>query len=444
MAKPKNLKNKTKTQSLIPTSKRLFAKASEVLVGGVNSPVRAFKSVGGTPLFFKKARGPFLYDADNHRYLDYINSWGPIILGHAHPQVVGAVRSSLSKGFSFGAPHELEAELALLIRDAFPVMEKLRLVNSGTEATLSAIRLARGYTKRDKIVKFSGCYHGHGDSFLIKAGSGALTLGLPDSPGVTKATAGDTLIAEYNDIDSVEQLFKRFGEQIASVIIEPVGGNMGLVPAKKDFLQKLRTLSRKYGALLIFDEVMTGFRLAWGGAQERYGVKPDLVCLGKVVGGGFPVAAYGGSKKIMHTLAPEGPVYQAGTLSGHPLGMVSGFATLSLLKKNRVKYYHKLEQAGNYLVDVLTNSIHKNGYPITINKVGSMFTLFFTPTKVSSFKDAVKSDTKKYGRFFHALLKEGIYFPPSQFESAFISLAHEQRHLEKTARAIQKAWATLY
>ncbi len=421
-----------------------FNRANRILVGGVNSPVRAFKSVGGHPLFFKKGRGPYLTDLDENRYIDYVGSWGPAILGHAHPDIIAAAGKQIRDGLGFGAPHELETELGLLVQRAFPVMERVRFVNSGTEATLSAIRLARGYTGRNKIVKFSGCYHGHGDSFLIHAGSGSLTLGLPDSPGVTATTASDTLIANYNDIISVEKIFRKYGPNIAAVIIEPVAGNMGLVSAKKTFLQKLRRLCQKSKSILIFDEVMTGFRLAWGGAQELLKVKPDLVCLGKIIGGGFPVAAYGGPRKIMKHLAPEGPVYQAGTLSGHPVGMASGIAVLSYLKKYRKLIYSGLEKKGNYFQSEILQEVNKKNYPVVINRLGSMFTLFFNPKKVENYIDAKKSVVKHYAIFFHSLLAKGIYFPPSQFESGFISHAHDQKVIEKTVKAVKKSLQEVY
>ncbi len=418
-------------------SSALFAKAQLLIPGGVNSPVRAFRSVGGTPIFMERATGAYLFDADGNKYIDYVGSWGPFILGHSHPVVIDALRLQLEKATSFGAPTELEVELAEMICNIMPSIEMVRMVNSGTEATMSAIRLARAYTKRSKIIKFEGCYHGHADSFLIKAGSGAMTLGVPDSPGITIGTATDTLNARYNDLESVRVLVEANPNEIAAIIIEPVGGNMGVVPAKQEFLTALRELCTKEKIVLIFDEVMTGFRVALGGAQALYNIQPDLTTLGKIVGGGLPVGAYGGKKELMSMIAPSGPVYQAGTLSGNPLAMAAGIATLTLLQNENP--YPRLEQRSEMLSKAFQENINRAGIKATLQRVGSMMCMFFTDREVWSFDDAITSDTKAYGKYFHLMLDSGIYLAPSQYEALFLSVAHSDEDLEKTITTHQKA-----
>lgn len=418
-------------------SAALFERAKRTIPGGVNSPVRAFRSVGGTPLFMERAQGAYLWDADGNKYIDYVGSWGPFILGHGHPVVTEALASQLHKATSFGAPTELEVELAELICSIMPSLEMVRMVNSGTEATMSAIRLARAYTGRSKFIKFEGCYHGHADSFLIKAGSGALTLGVPDSPGVTHGTAEDTLNARYNDIDSVRSLVEANADAVAAVIIEPVGGNMGVVPATKEFLQQLRAYCTEKKIVLIFDEVMSGFRVALGGAQEVYGISPDLTTLGKIVGGGLPVGAYGGKRDIMSMISPSGPVYQAGTLSGNPLAMAAGIATLNVLKNSNP--YPDLEQKAAWLSGDIASHANSAGLPTSQNRVGSMLCLFFTDKTVTNFDDAITSDTGAYGRYFHSMLDSGVYLAPSQFEAMFISMVHTDADLEQTAYAARTA-----
>lgn len=403
-------------------SKSLFEKAQKFIPGGVNSPVRAFRAVGGTPLFIRKARGPLLYDEDGNEYVDMINSWGPMILGHAHEGVEEAVRKALSDSPSFGAPTAREVEMAELICTMVPSIEKVRMVNSGTEATMSAIRLARGFTGRDKIIKMEGCYHGHGDSFLISAGSGAMTFGAPDSPGVTKGTAQDTLTAPFNDLEALSTLIASNPDQIAAIILEPVVGNMGCVPPVPGYLEGLRRICTQHGILLIFDEVMTGFRLAAGGAQQLFGITPDLTTLGKIIGGGLPVGAYGGREDIMDFVSPAGPVYQAGTLSGNPIAMAAGLALLNELKSNPA-IYQELDETSTYLATGLKKQIDDNGLAFSVNQVGSMFTLFFTDTVVTDLSSAKKSDTKLYGQYFHAMLSRGVYLAPSQFEALFVSRA---------------------
>jgi len=416
-----------------------FKRAQELIPGGVNSPVRAFKSVNLNPVFISKAKGTVITDIDGNEYIDFLASWGPLIFGHAHEAILDAINEAAQKGTSYGAPTEYETEMAELIVKMVPSVEKVRMVNSGTEATMSAIRLARGYTRRDGFVKFAGNYHGHGDSFLIHAGSGAITLGLPDSPGVTVNTAHDTFIAEYNNLDSVKALFKEKGNQIAAVIVEPVSGNMGVVPPSKGFLQGLRDITKQYGALLIFDEVITGFRLAKGGAQEYYDVMPDLTTLGKIIGGGLPVGAYGGRKEIMEMLAPEGPVYQAGTLSGNPLAMAAGITMLRLIDETE-DFYPELERKAARLQEGLLKNLELTGVKGVINRVGSMMTLFFTNEKqVTSLKEAMNSDTWKYAAYFKMALESGIYLAPSQFECLFVSYAHTDLDIETIIAANLKA-----
>ena len=420
-----------------PRSKKLFEEAKKHIPGGVNSPVRAFRSVGGEPLFIKKAKGSKIFDADGKAYIDYVLSWGPMILGHAHPVVTAALKKTIANGTSFGAPTELEITLAKMVKKAFPSVEMVRMVSSGTEATMSAIRAARGFTGRDKILKFDGCYHGHGDSLLVKAGSGVATFGLPDSPGVPPDLAKYTLTVAYNDLDAVKELASREGEQIACIIVEPVAGNMGCVPPEPGFLAGLRTVCNQYGIVLIFDEVMTGFRVSFGGAQQLYKIKPDLTCLGKVIGGGLPVGAYGGKLEIMEKIAPIGPIYQAGTLSGNPLAMVAGIETLKLLAKPGV--YKLLEKSSLDLENGLRSAAREAGIPSTINRVGSMFTTFFTDKRVKDFASAKTSDTGRFGKFFLSMLKNGVNLAPSQFESAFLSLAHSRDDINKTIEAARKS-----
>lgn len=420
-----------------------FNEAKKLIPGGVNSPVRAFKSVQADPVFIKKAKGARIWDIDDHEYIDFVASWGPLILGHAHEEIVEAIKEATEKGTSYGAPTLAETEMAELITSMVPSVEKVRMVNSGTEATMSALRLARGFTGRDLVVKFAGCYHGHADSFLIKAGSGAITLGLPDSPGVTKAAAQNTLTAEYNNLQSVEQLFEARGNEIAAVILEPVAGNMGVVLPEPGFLQGLRTLTQKYGSLLIFDEVITGFRLAPGGAQERFGITPDLTTLGKIIGGGLPVGAYGGKAEIMNQLAPEGPVYQAGTLSGNPLAMAAGKVMLKTLNENP-DIYSELERKAAKLEKGLRDNLNKTGVSGIINRIGSMMTLFFTEEKnVKSFDQAMTSDTGCYARYFKKSLESGIYLAPSQFECLFVSDAHTDADIDCIIAASENALKSL-
>jgi len=419
-------------------SEKLFEQARRLIPGGVNSPVRAFKAVGGGPIFVARARGAKIWDADGNVYLDYVLSWGPMILGHAHPQVGRAIRAAVSNGTSFGAPTELEIRLAGLIQKAFPSMELIRMVSSGTEATMSAIRLARGFTGRDKILKFDGCYHGHADSLLVKAGSGLATLGVPDSPGVPADLAKHTLTAPYNDLDAVRKIFEQHGREIACLIVEPVAANMGVILPKDGFLQGLREITRQYDSLLIFDEVITGFRLAFGGAQERFGIIPDLTCLGKIIGGGLPVGAYGGRRDVMERIAPLGPVYQAGTLSGNPLAMTAGIETLKLLSKPGV--YRKLEERSKALASGLADAAKKAGVSVFGTRIGSLMTLFFTNRAVTDYASAKVSDTKAYAKFFTAMLEEGIYLAPSQFEAAFLSTAHTAADVEKTIKAASIAF----
>lgn len=418
-------------------SHKLFAEAQAYIPGGVNSPVRAFKSVGGNPVYIAKGEGSKLTDVDGNTYIDYIGSWGPLILGHAHPNVLSAIQEAAVLGTSFGAPTERETEMAKQVCAIMPSVEVVRMVNSGTEATMSALRLARGYTKRDKIMKFEGCYHGHADSLLIKAGSGVATLGLPDSPGVPSTTAVNTITVPYNDLDSVKLAFERYGQELAAVIVEPVAGNMGVVPPLPGFLEGLREITERYGTLLIFDEVMTGFRVARGGAQELYGIKPDLTTMGKVIGGGLPVGAYGGKREIMLQIAPAGPIYQAGTLSGNPLAMAAGLTTLRELGRPGV--YEQLEAKSARLAAGLADNAQRAGLPHTINRVGSMVCLFFTDTPVINYETAKTADTELFAKYFGYLLEQGVMIPPSQFEGMFVSLAHTDEDIERTIEASYRA-----
>ncbi len=415
-------------------SSALFEEAQKYIPGGVNSPVRAFKSVKGTPLFIERGEGAKMFDADGNEFIDYIGSWGPHLFGHNPQFIVSALQDALKKGTSFGAPTETEIKMAKLVTELVPSVEKVRMVNSGTEATMSAIRLARGYTGRNKFIKFEGCYHGHADYFLIKAGSGALTLGVPNSPGVTEGNAKDTLVARYNDINSVYELVEKNKDEIAAIIIEPVAGNMGVVPADKEFLQALRNLCNEEKIVLIFDEVMSGFRVAKGGAQEVYGIGADLVTFGKIIGGGLPVGAFGGKKEIMDTLAPVGPVYQAGTLSGNPLAMAAGVAALTYIKNNP-QIYDELERKAQFIEKAFSENLAKLGKKFAMNRVGSMSCMFFTEEPVTDFESAVKSDTELYAKYFHGMLRRGVYLAPSQFEAMFISTAHSDELLERTAEA---------
>jgi glutamate-1-semialdehyde 2,1-aminomutase len=414
-------------------SKKLFEAAQKHLVGGVNSPVRAFKGVGGSPLFFSRGKGPYLFDVDGNRYIDLVGSWGPLILGHAPRAILNQVQRAMRKGFTFGAPSPLETELAVQVKRAYPSIEKVRFVSSGTEATFSAIRLARAATGRKRILKFDGCYHGHGDSLLVAAGSGPATLGLPDSPGVPEETASLTLSVPYNDLDSVATAFEKF-KDLAAVIVEPVAGNMGLVPPEPGFLEGLREITRKNGALLIFDEVMCGFRVAYGGAQELYKIQPDLTTLGKIIGGGMPVGAYGGKEEFMNLVAPLGNVYQAGTLSGNPLAMTAGIATLKALQNEVV--YPQLEQVSSFIEEGIHRAIQKAGLPASFQRVGSMGTLFFTPGPVRNYQEAKKSDTARFAKFFWAMARREVYLPPSQFECWFFSDALTLDLAKKIVRSV--------
>ncbi len=423
-------------------SEQLFQRAQQVMPGGVNSPVRAFKSVGGNPVFFERAEGAYLYDVDGNRYIDYVNSWGPMILGFSHPKIVAAIREEAGKATSFGAPTELEIQLGELVCEMVPSIEMVRMVNSGTEATMSAIRLARGYTGRNKVIKFSGCYHGHGDSFLIQAGSGATTLGVPNSPGVTPQTAADTLIANFNDIASVEAQISANPDSIAAVIVEPIAGNMGMVTPQDDFLAKLRRVTSKNGILLIFDEVMTGFRVAAGGAQEIYDIQPDITTLGKIIGGGLPVGAYGGRKEIMAHVAPSGPVYQAGTLSGNPLAMRAGLETLRLI--NQPGFYEGLEKKAARLEAGVRKNLEKLGINLHLTRVGSMGCLFFNSEAVHDYDAALKSNTDHYAQYFQEMLNQGIYLAPAQFEAYFLSNAISDIDIDATIEASYQAMMKVF
>jgi glutamate-1-semialdehyde 2,1-aminomutase len=420
-------------------SEALFARAQKVMVGGVNSPVRAFNAVGGAPIFISRGKGSHVWSADGARYVDYVCSWGPLIAGHAHPQVVAAVWSALKRGASFGAPCEAEVELAEKVCSSVPSIEKVRFVSSGTEATMSALRLARAYTKRSKLLKFDGCYHGHSDSFLTNAGSGLATLDVPSSAGVPASIAAETLTVPYNDIGALESAFAAHGGEFAAVIVEPVAGNMGVVPPAKGFLESARSLCTEDGALLVFDEVITGFRLSLGGAQSVLGVTPDITCLGKVIGGGLPVGAYGASRELMGMVAPEGPVYQAGTLSGNPVAMAAGLATISLLERGRS--YQRLESTAKRLERGLLEEAGREGVEITTNRAGSMLGLFFSPQRVANFQEAKATDRALYAEFHRSMLGDGVYLPPSAFETVFVSTAHTAADLEKTISSSRRAFA---
>jgi glutamate-1-semialdehyde 2,1-aminomutase len=431
------MSNQTEPASQLKLSRShvLYQEAQEVLPGGVNSPVRAFRGVGGEPVFIERAQGPYLYDVDGNRYLDYVQSWGPMILGHAYPSVLEAVIAASQRGFSFGAPTQAESELAKLVIDSVPSVQMIRFVNSGTEATMSALRLARAYTGRSKIIKFSGCYHGHADMLLVQAGSGVATMGLPDSPGVPVETTTNTLTVAYNDAEGVEELFQTYPNEIAAVIVEPVAANMGLVLPIPGFLEKLRDLTTRYGAVLIFDEVMTGFRVALGGMQERVAITPDLTCFGKIIGGGLPVGAYGGRRDIMQLVAPLGAMYQAGTLSGNPLAMAAGIATLQELRKPG--QYERLERKGQLLDDGVARVLHDTGTQAQFVRIGAMFCLYFAPGPVTNYADAKRSDVSRYAQYFWAMLAGGVYLPPSQFEACFISLALEDEMIEETVKNLE-------
>ena len=422
-------------------SRRLQKRAEQMIPGGVNSPVRAFRAVGGEAPFIVRGQGSHIFDADGNQYIDYVGSWGPLILGHAAPKVVEAITEAARLGTSFGASTPAEADLAELVLSAFPHIQKLRCVSSGTEATMSAIRLARAYTKRKYIVKFEGCYHGHADALLVKAGSGVATLGIPGSAGVPEEFTQFTLALPFNDVEAVEQAFHAFKDQIACVIVEPVVGNMGCVPPVRGYLEALRTITQRNRTLLIFDEVMTGFRLAFGGAQELYGTTPDLTTMGKIIGGGLPVGAYGGPSEIMDMVAPLGPMYQAGTLSGNPLAMAAGIATLRHLRDHKNEIYPRLDRLGNQLVTGVADAAKDAGVPVSYNRVGSMLTWFFAPGPVTNWVSAAKSDTEAFGRFFRSMLDSGVYLPPSQFEAAFLSAAHTEQEIEHTIVAAKQAFA---
>jgi glutamate-1-semialdehyde 2,1-aminomutase len=423
----------------INASKLLFQKAQQFMPGGVNSPVRAFKAVGGTPIYFKQGDGAYLIDVDNNRYVDYVASWGPLILGHCHPFVVKAIQETASQSLSFGAPIELEVQLAEKICNLMPAIEKIRMVNSGTEATMSAIRLARAFTKRDKILKFEGCYHGHSDSLLIKAGSGLLTFGTPSSPGVPAVLAEHTLTATFNDFDSVQQLFEKFGKEIAAIIVEPIPANMNCVLPLPGFLQNLRNICDHYQSLLIFDEVITGFRVALGGAQQLFNIKPDLTALGKIIGGGLPVGAFGGRQEIMNLLSPLGPVYQAGTLSGNPIAMSAGLATLNEITQSN--FYEELAKKTQRLITGIKARANATKTPLSINQVGSMFGLFFAESsEINFYQQVTKCDIDYFKQFFHGMLDEGIYLAPSAYEAGFVSAAHTEMEFKKTWDAVEKCF----
>ena len=423
-------------------SSELFTAAQKHIPGGVNSPVRAFNGVGGDPVFFKKAKGAYVYDEDGNQYIDYVGSWGPMIVGHAHPDVLKSVQDVMQNGLSFGAPTELETQMADKVCELVPSMDMVRMVSSGTEATMSALRLARGYTGRDKIVKFEGCYHGHSDSLLVKAGSGALTLGVPTSPGVPAALAEHTITLSYNNIEEVKQTFKKLGDQIACIIVEPVAGNMNCIPPVAGFLEGLREVCDEYGSVLILDEVMTGFRVSLGGAQGYYNIKPDLTTLGKVIGGGMPVGAFGGKREIMEHIAPLGPVYQAGTLSGNPVAMAAGLATLNII--SQAGFYETLTKQTTKLVDGLKERAEKTNIPLTTNQAGAMFGFFFTEEKkITTFEQVSACDAERFKKFYHGMLAEGVYLAPSAYETGFVSNAHSDEDIEKTLDAAEKVFLTL-
>ncbi|MGD1909854.1 MAG: glutamate-1-semialdehyde 2,1-aminomutase [Rivularia sp. (in: cyanobacteria)] len=422
-------------------SQEIFAAAQSLMPGGVNSPVRAFKSVGGQPIVFDKVKGAYIWDVDGNEYVDYVGTWGPAICGHANPEVIAALHEALEKGTSFGAPCVLENVLAQMVIDAVPSIEMVRFVNSGTEACMAVLRLMRAFTKRDKVIKFEGCYHGHADMFLVKAGSGVATLGLPDSPGVPKSVTGDTLTAPFNDLEAVKVLFEENRDQIAGVILEPVVGNAGFIPPDAGFLEGLRELTQEHGALLVFDEVMTGFRISYGGAQEKFGVTPDLTTLGKIIGGGLPVGAYGGRRDIMSMVAPAGPMYQAGTLSGNPLAMTAGIKTLELLQKPGT--YDYLEKVTKKLADGLLQIARETGHAACGGNISGMFGMFFTNGPVHNYEDAKTSDTSKFGRYHRGMLEHGIYLAPSQFEAGFTSIAHTEEDIERTLQAARDVMSGL-
>ncbi|MCG8377883.1 MAG: glutamate-1-semialdehyde 2,1-aminomutase [Proteobacteria bacterium] len=423
-------------------TEKLFNAAKQHIPGGVNSPVRAFKSVSGVPLFIEKASGPYLYDSEGKQYIDYVGSWGPMVLGHAHPEVIQAVHKAIDKGLSYGAPTEIETQMANKICDLIPSIEKVRMVSSGTEAAMSAIRLARGYSGRDKIIKFEGCYHGHADSLLVKAGSGALTLGVPTSPGVPADLAQHTITLSYNDSEQVKNIFSELGEQIAAIIVEPIAGNMNCVPGNNDFLITLRDVSNEYQSVLIFDEVMSGFRVALGGAQSLYDITPDLTVLGKVIGGGMPVGAFGGKKEIMDNIAPDGPVYQAGTLSGNPVAMTAGLTTLEMISVPG--FFNTLEAKTKRLVDGINEEARNRAIPFTTNHIGGMFGLFFSnDEKIHSFQQVMACDQEQFNQFFHGMLKEGVYLAPSSFEAGFVSSTHSNDDIDATITAARKVFLEL-
>ncbi len=424
-----------------PKSKALFERATAIMPGGVNSPVRACRSVGADPLFIERAEGAIIIDADGNQYIDYVGSWGPMILGHGHPAVISAIEKTLQRGTSFGAPADLEVTLAEMIIRAVPSVEMVRMVNSGTEATMSAIRAARGFTERDLIIKFDGCYHGHADMLLVDAGSGVATMGIPGSAGVPAAAIGHTLSLPYNDIDAFTSVMDRSGDKVAAVIVEPVAGNMGLVPPADGFLSTLRDGTQKHGSVLIFDEVMTGFRVTYGGAQELYGIRPDMTCFGKIVGGGLPVGAYGGIKTIMSCVAPAGPVYQAGTLSGNPVAMAAGIAALAELQKPG--FYKSLDKTASRLADGFGRAAEKAGLPLTVHRVGSMIGAFFTHGPVTNYAEAKTSDLTRFSKYFRQMRERGVYLPPSQFEALFVSAAHSHDHIDVSIRAAEAVFAEL-
>ena len=433
------MENKTRNVKslMLSRSQALFEEAQQIMPGGVNSPVRAFRGVGGNPVYIDRAKGPYLYDVDGNRYLDYVQSWGPMILGHGYPSVLEAVTRASMRGFSFGAPTEAESILAKLVIESVPSIEMIRFVNSGTEATMSALRLARAFTGRSKIIKFSGCYHGHADMLLVQAGSGVATMGLPDSPGVPAEATSNTLIATYNDIEAVKELFRIYPDDIAAIIVEPAAANMGLVLPSPGFLEQLRNICTAFGALLIFDEVMTGFRVALGGMQERTGIQADLTCHGKIIGGGLPVGAYGGRREVMQLVAPLGPMYQAGTLSGNPMAMAAGIATLEELRKPG--RYVELERKGQLLSSGIDQVLQTFGGGVQFVRIGAIFCLFFTAERIVNYSSAKTSDTQRYAHFFWSMLKRGVYLPPSQFESCFISLAMEDKMIHETVEAVKLA-----